>query len=88
MLMNVNIAASRILLIMFFFWKTHVSDSVISMSKCAGTTFICNTGHIGSCIKPVIFSPVYKSLHASYISIDKPVRSSINCKPVKFFIMW
>ena len=40
-----------------------------------------------SCNKPVIFSPVYKSLHASNIcSVSKTVPCSVRCKPVNALI--
>ena len=39
-----------------------------------------------SCNKTIIFSPVYKSLHASNIYIRKTVRCSVICKPVSALI--
>ena len=58
-------------------WEIHDSNYVSSMSKPVSTKTVCKSVCIVSCNKPIIFSPVYKSLHASKICIDKTVRCRI-----------
>ena len=76
--------------------ETHGSNYVSSTSKPVSTRTVCKPAHIVSCNKPVIFSPVYKSHHASNICISKTVCCSVSCKlistliksePVKSFVM-
>ena len=50
------------------------------------TKTVCKSVHIVSCNKPVIVSPVSKSLHASKICSGKTVRCSVSTKPVSALI--
>ena len=56
------------------------------MIKTVSTKTVCKPARIGSCNKPVIFSPVYKSRHAGNICISKTVRCSVSSKPVSTLI--
>ena len=67
-------------------WEIHDSNYVSSMSKPVSTKTVCKSVCIVSCNKPIIFSPVCKSLHASKICIDKTVRCCINTEPVSGLI--
>ena len=67
--------------------ETHVSNYVSFTSKSVSTKTVCKSILIMSCNKPVIFSPVYKSLHASKICIVKTVRCSVSTKPVSALII-
>ena len=59
--------------------ETHGSNYVSSTSKPVSTETV--KLHVLCCNKPVIFSPVYKSRHASNIFINKTVCCSVNYKP-------
>ena len=67
-------------------YETHGSNYVSSTSKPVSTKTVCKPVCIVSCNKSVIFSPVYKSLCASNVSINKTVCYSISCKPVSALI--
>ena len=66
--------------------ETHCSNYVSSRSKPVSTKTVCKYVRIVSCNKPVIFSPVYNSLHASKIYIGKAVCCSVNTKSVSALI--
>ena len=51
--------------------ETHGSNYVSSTNKPVSTKTVCKPVFIMSCKKSVIFSPIYKSLHASNICISK-----------------
>ena len=67
-------------------FETHGSNYVSSTSKPVSAKTVCKPARIMSCNKPVIFSPVYKSLHTSNICISKTVRCSVSCKLVSTLI--
>ena len=66
--------------------ETHGSTYVSSASKPVNNKTVCKLVRIWSCSEPVIFSSVYKSLHASNISIGETVCCSISCKSVSDLI--
>ena len=67
--------------------ETHRRNYVSAANKPVSTKTNCKPARIMSCNKPVIFSPVYKSLHASNIcSVSKTVPCSVRCKPVNALI--
>ena len=66
--------------------ETHGSNYVSSASKSVSTKTVCKLVRMESCNKPAIFSPVYKSFHASCICNSKTARCSVSCKPVSAFI--
>ena len=82
LLINVNIVPTQIIVIVIYVKRMVVYKYVSSMSKPVNTKTVCKSVHIMSCIKPVIFTPVYKSLHASNICIGKTDHCSISTKPV------
>ena len=66
--------------------ETHGSNYVSSTSKPVTTKTVCKSVRIVSCNKPVIVSPVSKSLHTSKICSGKTVRCSVSTKPVSALI--
>ena len=67
--------------------ETHSSNYISSTSKPVSTKTVCKPVCIVSCNKPVIFSSVYKSSHASNVCISKTACCSVSCKPVSALII-